>query len=79
MRFIFSLNPLRFSLTRETKIKITRAKSWAKTTILYNNSRLALLQINHLLTLVIFMIVSVVRENPRGLRENKKHKTRALV
>ena len=34
--FKFSLNPLRFSLTRETDSKLTRAKSWAifKTSIL---------------------------------------------
>ena len=34
--FRFSLNPLRFSLTRETDTKLTRAKSWAicKTSII---------------------------------------------
>ena len=44
----------------------------------FYHSRVEVLQIAWLLALVIFVSVSLVRENLRELRENLKHKIRSL-
>ena len=81
----FSLNPLGFSITRETGTKMTRAKSWAIVNNLtsytksfgqFHHSNIEILEIAQLLAIFIFVSVSLVRENLSGLRENLKHKIR---
>ena len=83
--FKFSLNHLRFSPTRENdySTKLSKVKNncrnnhlaklvfWSISSFKF---QFEVFQIAQLLALVIFVLVSLMGENLRGLRENLKHK-----
>ena len=84
--FKFSLNPLRFSLTREIVTKMTmQVQKLSKVITIgkigifgqFCHSRIKVLLIAQLLgRLVIFVSVSLVRGNLRGLRETDINKAK---